>query len=639
MQLKNKSLAEIRFRLGQEVCNLKNYLLPPKSIPAAMRPMLPAAADVVQALRGSAFEDQITAIANQILEHRIPIFGGILEPGPAIRWRKDYASAIETGAGYFRFIPYLDPDRAGDHKNIWEPNRHQHLVALAQAGLFSRKEEYWKEISSQLDSWFIQNPYGCGINWTSALEVAFRSLSWIWLLHLGHGALNAETKKKLSQGLFQHAVHLENNLSVYFAPNTHLLGEAVALHAIGILFPDWAESKRWVELGGRVVLEEMDKQVHPDGAHIEQSTYYHVYALDMFLFHMVMRESNPYDAKLAKMAAYLESILGPARSLTCFGDDDGGRFFHPFGRGDQFGMASLATSAHLLKMNFPHRYEDILEQAAWWLGPKTLIKPKAFGPRGSRLFRDAGIASLVAGNTHVLMDAGPFGPWTGGHSHADALSITLRHGSEELLVDSGTFTYVGDAAERNYFRGTGAHNTIRIDHLDQATLGGPFSWGDRPEVKILNFESTSLEDFVEGECLYRGFRHRRRLLFRKPEGLILVCDLVHDQNDGASRGEHDVEQIWQTGETLKLLQPGVFQIGKMATLILPGSTHLTNGWRSRTFGTKEKIPMVHQIRRSTLPVVLPAAISLSGEINIGFHAVGEMVEFTTVKGNRFRLGK
>ncbi len=634
MNLRKRSPEEIKFRARQEVSNLKNFLRPPKAVQVPMRSMLPPAKDVIEALKGTAFVGDVLKIADQILAHRVPLLGGSLDTGAEIHWRKDYASSIETKLRYFRFIPYLDAARAGDHKNIWELNRHQHLVILAQAGLFSGKEKYWKELVTQLDSWFTQNPYGRGINWTSALEVAFRSLSWIWLLHLGQDRFDEDTKRKLTQAIFQHAVHLENNLSVYFAPNTHLLGEALALHAIGTLFPGWDESKRWVDLGGRIVVEEMDKQVRPDGAHFEQSTYYHVYALDMFLFHVVMRESNPYQEKLLKMAEYLESILGPARQLAFFGDDDGGRFFHPFGRHDQYGRATLATCAQLMKLDFVNEYDDLMEQAVWWLGTTRLVKARPAKTGESRIFREVGMASLVSGNTHVLMDVGPFGPWTGGHSHADTLSITVRHGAEEILVDAATFTYLADADERNYFRGTGAHNTIRIDHLNQATPSGSFSWANRPEVKIIDFNSTDAEDRVAGECLYRGFRHRRSLLFRKPEGLILLCDLI----DGASVDEHELEQIWQFGETTKLLEPGVFQIGKLATLLLPGNTHFSmDGWRSRAFATRERISVARQVRRGSLPAILPAAISLTGKKSVGFNIDGSTAEFI-VDGKTFRVG-
>ena len=501
--------------------------------------------------------------------------------------------------------------------------------------MFSGQEKYWQEIQKQLTSWFEQNPYGSGINWTSALEVGFRALSWIWLLHLGRDNFSAEERKRLTNGLFQHASHLEKNLSIYFSPNTHLLGEAVSLHAIGTLFPGWQDSARWAELGGRIVFEEMQKQVLDDGAHFEQSTYYHVYAVDMFLFHAVLCESNPYAARLSKMAEYLESLMGPARKLSFFGDDDGGRFFHPYGTHDQFGRGTLATCSKVLKLDLAHDYEDLLPQAVWWLGRKVLTRPLATGsPRASRIFRNTGMASLVSGDVHLLFDVGTFGPWAGGHSHADALSITLRFGGEEILVDAGTFTYVGDLKERDRFRSTGSHNTIQIDKQDQATATTPFAWDGRPEVELLEFKATDEEDFVVAESRYKTFRHRRRLLFRKREGLILICDFV----DGEGGGECAVEQIWHAGEAVNLIQPGMFQIGKYATLQLSGNTEFAfDGWRSKVFGSKEHNPIVRQTRSGRFPMVMPAAISLYSKKHITFQTDGEGAAFS-VDGEVFRLG-
>ena len=77
------------------------------------------------------------------------------------------------------------------------------------------------------------------------------------------------------------------------------------------------------------------------------------------------------------------------------------------------------------------------------------------------------------------MDAGPFGALHSGHSHSDTLSIIVRSGDEEILIDPGTYTYTGEPEWRDWFRGSSAHNTIRIDGLDQATIGRALSL-DRP---------------------------------------------------------------------------------------------------------------------------------------------------------------
>jgi len=216
--------------------------------------------------------------------------------------------------------------------------------------LFTGNEIYLRNVFDQLDSWLVQNPYQRGINWTSALEVASRAFSWMWLYHFAGNHMPRDLRPRLLDSLYQHGCHIENNLSFYFSPNTHLLGEAVALYALGHSFPSFPRAKQWLALGNKTVLEQIERQVRPDGSHFEQSTYYHVYALDMFLFHAVVSHpGRAYLEKLARMADFLDALMGPERSLPFLGGSDGGRWFRPYGRRRQFGGAqTLLVAAQLI---------------------------------------------------------------------------------------------------------------------------------------------------------------------------------------------------------------------------------------------------------------------------------------------------
>ena len=48
--------------------------------------------------------------------------------------------------------------------------------------------------------------------------------------------------------------------------------------------PQIAEGARWQDRGWKIVLQQAETQVRPDGFHFEQSVYYHVYALRFFQF-------------------------------------------------------------------------------------------------------------------------------------------------------------------------------------------------------------------------------------------------------------------------------------------------------------------------------------------------------------------
>jgi len=604
-----RSAGELFFRLKQESANLRLYFAPPRLAPIAHTPLsLPDPEVVAESLRGSPYASHIETLAGQIVAGRLPILGLTIDFDG--HWRRDPVNRIESVPEYFRRIPYLDSKATGDHKVIWEFNRHQHWVVLAQAYRLTGRPEFLQTIEAQFESWVSENPYMRGINWTSALEIAFRAMSWIWVYHLVGDQMGDAWRVRFLEQLFQHGCYLEYNLSVYFSPNTHLLGEAVVMHALGALFPAFPRSARWRRQGGAWVERSLLVQVRDDGSHFEQSSYYHVYTLDMALtWYLLEGRPERFRPRIERMAGYLDALMGPTRRIPFLGDDDGGRWFYPYGARDEFGRATLATCALLFdRADWPCHDKDLAEQAAWWLGVSTVPPRKDAEPR-SRLFADAGIAVSRRGDIQAIAKAGPLGSGSGGHSHADALSIVARNGDEEILIDPGTFTYVGDPEARAWFSQTEAHNTVCIDGLGQATTAGPFRWTEPAAVEILKWSSTVGHDFLDAECRYCGFAHRRWLLMLRAASLLLVVDDVR-----GPAGVHTVEQFWHLGIEPVPLGEYAWRIGSRTVLtIAPGSTvELQTGWRSPAFGVKQEAPVLCVRRQCEFPVRLAAAIDFSG---------------------------
>lgn len=571
-----RSLAEISFRLRQEAFNLGTLLRSPRlrgSIPV-MEPLLPDPKPLCVQLRGTPYAAEVDRIAQGLAGGRFPLFGETLATGPNIRWSRDYKAGKEYPNRWFRRIPYLDFAQVGDHKAIWELNRHQHLVLLAQAWRLGGKVSYLNTIAAHLEHWMDHNPYGQGMQWTSALEVAFRLLSWLWTWHLAGEVLPDPLRARWAEAIYQHGVFLRHNLSVYFSPNTHLLGEAVALHAVARLFPGLPDAGEWRALAARIVGEEIVNQVRNDGSHFEQSSYYHVYVVDFFLLHALLEPPTPaYRARLEKMAAYLLTLLGPAGRIPLLGDDDGGRLFHPYGDRPGFGRATIAACAHYLsRSDWPNLLADRQELAAWWLGAGVLDAPEAgWKPReGTHYYPDAGLFSLTRGGRQILMDTAGFGAFGAGHSHAGALSIVLRDTATEILIDPGTFTYIADPLERERFRSTAAHNTVRLNNLDQADPAGPFRWHNKPASELHGWGET----WIEASSLQRGLRHRRRLEWSQNE--IIVSDACGGDGQAA----------WHTALPVQEIEPGVFLLGGRLRLTMPGGK-TEPAWRSEVHGTKE----------------------------------------------------
>ena len=594
-----RSPEEIYFRLRQEAGNLAMLLFPPPEVATcrALPGLLPDAAAVAAVLRGTNYAAEVTRIADQILLHRFPILGVTVETGPAIDWRRDYLNQVCTGTPYFRRLPYLDFSRAGDHKVIWELNRHQHLTLLAQAFLLTGRGEYLDEAFRQIESWLDANPFLRGINWASALEVAFRALSWAWFWHMAGGQMPDALRARFLTALDRHGRYLALNLSVYFSPNTHLLGEAVALHALGILFPEFPHAEHWAKTGGRLVERQMERQVRADGSHFEQSAYYHVYALDFFLMYRILaKPSGAYDARLIAMAEYLDALLGVNGTLPLIGDDDGGRVFHPYGERDRFGRATMATCSVLLnRPEWLRAADDLYEQAAWWLGPETMsVRTPSPAPRVSRFFPDGGTAIMASGDVQLVVKAGPFGEGSGGHSHSDVLSLTAGASGREVLIDPGTFTYVADPAERDRFRGSAAHNTVRIDGRDQAVPGGPFRWNHKPSVNVVQWNTLPERDYLDATCAYGGFTHRRRVVFVRP-AIVVVLDSI----EGPS-GDHTLEQFWHLDSAEDATR-----------FSFSASSEVVDTWRSRALCSGEQATALCVTMRGPLPAHMAAILDLS----------------------------
>jgi hypothetical protein len=423
--------------------------------------------------------------------------------------------------------------------------------------------------------------------------------------HLIGAGWDAAFRRRFLLSLYRHGCHLAGNLSIYFSPNTHLLGEAVALHALGVLFPAFPHAAQWTSLGASLVREQMRAQVRDDGSHFEQSTYYQIYAVDFFLLHDVLApQPEQFRRKLGAMAEYLRALHTPALTIPFLGDDDGGRLFHPYGPRNRFGAATLAACAvRLGRPDLRLPGDPSGPEAAWWLPDPAAPAMRSDGAASSRLFRKAGIAVLSAGDSRIVVDAGPFGAGNAGHSHSDTLSVVAFGAGRELLIDPGTYSYT-DRVWRDRFRGSAAHNTVRLDSRDQAVPAGPFSWRDPPEVEILAWEPGERSDSLDAACRYGGFRHCRRFRFHKPDRLWIL-----DELEGPP-GQHDVEQFWHLGLAATESAPGAFLLGDAATLWLPPGTPAAlseggeTGWRSSASGERHPMPVLRVHVRSSLPLRL-----------------------------------
>src|SRR5256714_11922732 len=415
-------------------------------------------------------EREIVEAANRIAEGTFDLLGlRGLQLGENIDWHLEPISRKRTPLVHWSQLNYLDAAVAGDKKITWELNRHQYFLTLGRAYWFTGDEKYAEVFVSHITSWMDQNPPKLGINWASSLEIAFRSISWLWALQFfkESPSLSTAVLQRMLKFLYLNALHLETYLSTYFSPNTHLTGEALGLLHIGLLLPEFKEAERWRDLGLQILASQLPRHVKSDGVYFEQSSYYHRYTTDFYIHLAILLRVNgmtlprELEQRLELLLDHLMYITRPDGTTPFFGDDDGGRLVMLDHRPANDWRSLLSTGAVLFdRPDYKFVAGGAAEETLWLLGPEGLHsfdQVEAQRPaKESVAFRDGGYYVMrddwSPRANYLLFDCGPHGMANCGHAHADALAIELAACGRTLLVDPGTFTYTGGKELREWFR-------------------------------------------------------------------------------------------------------------------------------------------------------------------------------------------
>jgi Heparinase II/III-like protein/Heparinase II/III N-terminus len=593
--------------------------------------------------------ERYLAAADRIAEGWLDVFAlKNLDLGSPPRWNRDPKTGIEAPLVFGKLLDYRDPDVVGDIKYLWEPNRHLHLVTLAQAFALTGHRRYLDAIAEQLQSWFIACPYALGPNWSSSLEPAIRLVNWSLAWQLLGGAHSEAFEKHPTlrenwlKSIYQHAEFIRGWLSLHSSANNHLVGEAAGLFVAGLTWPHWPRSQSWAATGKRILEREILLQNAPDGVNREQAIAYQQFELDLLLLCMLAGKANgqwfspAYESRLEAMLDFIASIMDAGGNVPMFGDSDDGYVvrlsqeanFCPY-------RSLLATGAVLFRRgDFKRQARGMDDKSRWLLGATADAKFDALDAQKSALparqqFPDGGYYILGADlggedEIRVVADAGPLGYRSiAAHGHADALSFTLSVGGRELLIDPGTYAYHTHGRWRQYFRGTAAHNTVRVDGLDQSEPGGNFMWIRHARAGCSLWLSSAAKDTFEG--WHTGYlrledpvKHRRLIELDKRARHLVVEDTLEMAE------EHDVELFFHCSEHCRVDEvPGGYVIardGASAKLTLPegGKSELLcasvapiAGWVSRSFDTRQPAPTLVWRSRLAGRAVLRCEIAIS----------------------------
>jgi hypothetical protein len=524
----------------------------------------------------------------------------------------------------------VDDDRRV--KQVWELSRHHHLTVLAAAWQLTGEESYAETVSTHLRSWWRRNPFLSGVNWASGIELGIRLISWVWVRRLLEGwpgapALFEENATAVRQ-VYDHQRYLAAFRSRGSSANNHVIAEAAGQLAACGAFPWFDRSRQWGADASALLQRELRRNTFDSGVNREQAFEYHglVAELGILAGAEAAAAGAPFAPAtwtlLCQMLDVLAATVDETGHPPRYGDGDDGRalLLAP-PEADRWGSLLAVGAA-------------IFGPAPWWPATEPDAASLVVGSMVGRLdggrrptarpshFPDAGLTVLrhdggAGREIWCRCDGGPHGFLSiAAHAHADALSVEVRHGGVDVLVDPGTYCYQGDPAWRAYFRSTIAHNTIEVGQRDQSEAGGPFLWVRHAATRVREIDvdeqgaqSWTADHDGYGE-LDQPVHHRRRVTLDGPSGVLTLQDWLETQ------GHHPIRMALHLGPAIRSTLDGSDAILEWDTpegvtvhaiLELPGalrwsafrgSTDPVLGWYSPAFG--EKLPTTSLIGTGTL---------------------------------------
>ncbi|OGD08968.1 hypothetical protein A2397_05740 [Candidatus Amesbacteria bacterium RIFOXYB1_FULL_44_23] len=388
------------------------------------------------------------------------------------------------------------------------------LYAFKQTG----QDKYQKLLVETVGS-FLDEGAGKPHAWDDYHAVAFRSMTLLntWWKLRQEGALPLDLSEKILKSLQVHGEFMLNE--AHYEPlHNHGISQAAALLLLGVNFPDLLGSEKWKQVAQQRIKNSLDTIVDEDGALVENSPYYHFYALEKYwkIYEYIAQNKVGLDLasreKIKKMVSYATYILQPNLKVPIVGASLDRQ------------IGNTGTFKEISKENPEFLY--VLTQGRQGQKPKDLSK--YYPTTGQTIMRSGWdkktkFENKFADQTQVIFDVGPYRT---NHSDLDALNINHFSNGQTMITDTGLYTYEAQNQLRNYFHGTSGHNTVIVDGQNQRT-GSPVPG------KFVQKDGYTIHSAQH--TLYPQTVHQRSVALLGHDFVVVVDRLI-------SAKDHDYEQ-------------------------------------------------------------------------------------------------
>jgi hypothetical protein len=335
-------------------------------------------------------------------------------------------------------------------------------------------------------------------------------------------------------------------LFLFKTNRNHLLRESNGLLYASVYFPEFKKASLWQNEALKRIDKEIEKQINPDGSHIEVSTGYQWLVADelektydLLTANNLTLPKKDLKILLEKIYAVLLNIIRPDGTFPQVNDG--------FIRWDYTRLADVG--AKFDRKDFIYIGTDGQE------GSEPITTSMGLQNAGFYIMR----TDWTKDARYLLFDAGPYG---GPHGHEDKLSIEVFAYGQPFIVDPGSYTYDKNDPFRNYFVGSHAHNTALINGKSQirrwkkenlepiADSGNHATWichegFDYVEASYCDGYSSFCLKKPSNPEIIKDVTHTRRILFVKPDYWVVLDQLHASEN-------HDYELLFHTAPEIKV---------------------------------------------------------------------------------------
>lgn len=366
-----------------------------------------------------------------------------------------------------------------DVRLLWELSRFGWVFPLTSAFRRTGDVRFAEGCWTLIDDWRRRNPPNQGVHWASGQEVGLRILALTAAIET-FGSAWAHDPPRLALAaamVASHASRIPPTVAYAQAQgNNHLLSEGAGLLTAGLMFPEFRRSRAWARMGRDLLENGFRRQTFDDGGYVQHSVNYHALALELGLWSARLAELNHQPltegsrSRLAALADGLSAQVEPTSGRApSFGPDDGSRLLlvGPQAPSDRRPVLEAAARAFAGVSWFPGEDQGTV---ARWLGLGSAPTSEVHPPSSLPI---AGLHFLRNSKTRAVLRCVRF---RGRPGHSDQLHVDLWRGSENVVIDPGSYLYNGPAPWSNALSAAAVHNGPVVDGQEPMHRAGRFLW-------------------------------------------------------------------------------------------------------------------------------------------------------------------